>query len=132
MKQLQIIGHLGQDAVLREYQGKKFCTFTVAIDESYKDAHGVKVEKTDWTSCTTEKANLAQYLTKGTKIFAEGNVKAEMYENKEGKKVCQLKMSCYKIELLGSPNKSETSQALTQAVPEPAQKTPENTDDLPF
>lgn len=118
MKQLQIIGNIGQDAIIRDYQGKQFCTFTVAIDESYKDSNGTKVEKTEWISCTTEKANLAKYLTKGTKIFAEGNVKAEMYDNKEGKKVCQLKMSCYKIELLGSPNKTEEQKqapANTQA-----------------
>ncbi|MCU0447037.1 MAG: single-stranded DNA-binding protein [Microscillaceae bacterium] len=130
MKQLQIIGNLGQDAILRDYQGKKFCTFTVAIDESYKDANGVKTKKTDWISCTTEKTNLAKFLTKGTKIFAEGNCKAESYQDKEGKTRVQLKMSCYKIELLGSPDKPETSQAPTQAQNQTTENG--NQDDFPF
>lgn len=135
MQKLQIIGNLGSDAVVKDINGKKAINFSVAVSESYKNKEGVKVEKTDWYNCSRwvdagGSAEVAKYLTKGTKVFAEGKLSAQTYVTKENKTGIDLRLSVSFLELIGGAKKEgETSTAT------PAQSTAGNsevTDDLPF
>ena len=47
---VEIIGNLGADAVIKEFKGKKFISFSVAY-ESYTDGQEQKHERTTWVSC---------------------------------------------------------------------------------
>jgi single-stranded DNA-binding protein len=47
MKKLQIIGNIAKDAEKKETKGgKNFLSFSVAINENYKDPSGEWVDKT--------------------------------------------------------------------------------------
>lgn len=52
MKKLQIIGNIAKDAEKKENKGgKTFLSFSVGINENYKDANGEWVDKTQWVNC---------------------------------------------------------------------------------
>ena len=51
MLKLQLIGNLGQDAVVNNVGGKNVINFSVAHTEKYKNSEGTEVSKTTWVSC---------------------------------------------------------------------------------
>ena len=77
-----------------------------------------------WREVTT----IAQYITKGTKVYVEGSPDADAYINKEGKAVGSLKINVREFEFLGSARKSDGSGSSS---PEDS-LVPQSNDDLPF
>lgn len=55
---LTVVGHLGQDCTTKIIEGGRSLTqFSVAHTESWKDAQGVKQERTSWFNCSYFTAN---------------------------------------------------------------------------
>ena len=150
MIKLQVIGHLGKDCTTNVVSGKNVINFSVAHSEKFKDSMGNQKERTTWVECAywTDKTAVAQYLTKGRTVYAEGAPEADAYSNKEGQPAATLRMRVQNVQLLGtnSPenngsnqnsgmsNSSYANQA--SAAPSPAYtSTPAHaggTDDMPF
>jgi single-strand DNA-binding protein len=77
---VEIIGNLGSDAVIKDFNGQKYIAFNMAHSESYKDANGNKVEKTIWVSCLKKgDSAVINYLKKGTKVFVRGEYNSKIY-----------------------------------------------------
>jgi single-strand DNA-binding protein len=112
MVKLQIVGNLGADCIQKEVNGKNVINFNVAHTEKYKDAQGNPVEKTTWVNCAywTDKTGIAQYLTKGKMVYAEGAPEADGYTNKDGQVAATLRMRVLNIQLLGG-NTNDNNQA---------------------
>ena len=106
MIKLQIIGHLGEDCKTNDVKGKTVINFSVAHSEKFKDAQGVQKERTTWVRCAywTDRTAVAQYLTKGKLVYAEGFPEAEAYTNKDGQPAASLQMRVMNIQLLGGSN----------------------------
>lgn len=124
MIKLQIIGHLGRDASVRDVNGKSVINFTLAHTEKYRDSQGNQQEKTTWVDCAywTDKTAVAQYLTKGKQVYVEGQPEARAFERKDGTSGAVLSLRVFSIQLLGG------SDSKPQA--EPAKQEP--VDDLSF
>lgn len=75
MLKLNVIGHLGKDAVVNNVNGKSVINFSVAHSEKIRDAQGNQNDKTVWVECAywTDRVAIAPYLKKGTQVYAEGN-----------------------------------------------------------
>ena len=103
MIKLQIVGNLGKDCIVKEVNGKNVINFSVAHSEKYKDSQGNLKERTTWVECAywTDRTALAQYLTKGKTVYAEGSPEADAYTNKEGQAAATLRMRVQNIQLLG-------------------------------
>ncbi|MFN8244584.1 MAG: single-stranded DNA-binding protein [Ferruginibacter sp.] len=103
MIKLQIIGNLGKDCIVKEVNGKNVINFSVAHTERYKDAQGNQKERTTWVECAywTDRTAVAQYLTKGRTVYAEGAPEADAYTNKEGQAAATLRMRVQTVQLLG-------------------------------
>ena len=103
MIKLQIIGNLGKDCIVKEVNGKTVINFSVAHSERYKDAQGNQKERTTWVECAywTDKTAVAQYLTKGKIVYAEGSPEADAYMNKDNQAAATLRMRVQSIQLLG-------------------------------
>ena len=103
MIKLQIVGNLGKDCIVKEVNGKNVINFSVAHSERYKDAQGNQKERTTWVECAywTDKTAVAQYLTKGKTVYAEGSPEADGYTNKDGQVAATLRMRVQNIQLLG-------------------------------
>ena len=110
MIKLQIIGNLGKDCIVKEVNGKNVINFSVAHTERYKDSQGNQKERTTWVECAywTDKTAVAQYLTRGRTVYAEGAPEADAYSNKEGQPAATLRMRVQNVQLLSS-NNSETT-----------------------
>ncbi|MCX6322918.1 MAG: single-stranded DNA-binding protein [Sphingobacteriales bacterium] len=143
MIKLQIIGNLGKDCILKEVNGKKVINFSVANTERYKDSSGNQKEKTTWVECAywTDRTAVADYLTKGRTVFAEGTPEADAYLNKEGQAAATLRMRVLNVQLLGTnPSDNNGSNqgnvSYAGASPSPVMKSPAASvameDDLPF
>lgn len=143
MIKLQVIGNLGKDCIVKEVNGKNVINFSVAHSERYKDAQGNQKERTTWVECAywTDRTAVAQYLTKGRTVYAEGTPEADAYTNKEGQAAATLRMRVQTVQLLGG-NSGESQGTntgnvshVTSSVPPVVKTTAESisaADDLPF
>ncbi len=111
MIKLQVIGNLGADCIQKEVNGKTVINFNVAHSEKFKDAQGNLKDKTIWVNCAywTDRTAIAQYLTKGKTVYAEGTPEADAYTNKEGQAAATLRMRVQNIQLLGGTGDSQGS-----------------------
>ncbi len=106
MIKLQVIGNLGKDCTVKEVNGKNVINFSVAHSERYKDNQGNQKERTTWVECAywTDKTAVAQYLTKGKTIYAEGAPDVDAYMNKDNQAAATLRMRVQTVQLLGGNN----------------------------
>ena len=87
---VQLIGNLGNPPEVRNTEnGKKLVRFSVATNESYRNAKGEKVTETQWHNIIArgKVADIAEkYLTKGSEVAIEGKLTNHSYTDKEGVK----------------------------------------------
>lgn len=81
------IGRLGRDPEVRYTQsGKAVANFSIATDESYKNAAGEKVKTTEWVNLVvwgkSVEAFVQPYLHKGDMVYVEGKLQTRKWEDK--------------------------------------------------
>ncbi|OFY83652.1 MAG: hypothetical protein A3F72_15355 [Bacteroidetes bacterium RIFCSPLOWO2_12_FULL_35_15] len=135
MNKIQVIGNITRDAVIRETNGRKAINFSVAVNESYKNKEGIKVEKAVFYNCTvwkesTQSTEITKYLGKGVKVFVEGKPSAELYKTKENVSAIDLKINVSFVELLSSLPKAEGEEKTEKT--EELATTENQGDDVPF
>ena len=123
MIKLQVIGHIGNDAVINEVNGKRVVNFNMAHSEKYRDGNGVQHEKTLWVQCAywAEKVSVVQYLKRGTQIYAEGNPEVRTYQKNDGSFGASLTLRVFSIHLLGSKDKADGSRSQNYSASEAVQ-----------
>lgn len=103
---VQLIGHLGKEPEIKTLEdGKKMAKFTMATNDSYRNAKGEKVEETQWHNLVAwgKLAQFAEkYLTKGKEIAVEGKLVTRPYNDKNGTKKYFTEISVNELLLLGS------------------------------
>jgi len=88
---VQLIGNIGNtpEITTLENNGKKLAKFSLATNETYKNASGEKVTNTDWHNIVAWN-NTAQiiekYLEKGKEVAIEGKLTTRSYDDKDGNK----------------------------------------------
>lgn len=106
---VQLIGHLGFNPEIRILQGdKKMARFSIATNETYRNAAGEKVNETQWHSVVAwgKVADLVEkLLQKGSEVALEGKLMNRSYTDKEGNKkyICEVVVS--EVLLLDKQNK---------------------------
>ena len=87
-----LIGNLVQDPESRDIgSNRKVTNFTIALNRKWTGPTGEEGEEVSYIDCaafgkTGETINT--YFTKGRRIFVEGRLKQEKWEDKETKKTC--------------------------------------------
>lgn len=111
MVKLQVIGHLGKDAIVNNVNGKNVIKFTVAHSEKYRDQQGVQVDKTLWVDCAywTEKTAIVPYLKKGTQVYTEGTPDVRTYTTADGRQGATLSLRVLNVQLLGGRGEGQHS-----------------------
>jgi single-strand DNA-binding protein len=143
MIKLQIVGNLGKDCIVKEVNGKNVINFSVAHTERYKDSQGNQKERTTWVECAywTDKTAVAQYLTRGRTVYAEGSPEADAYTNKENQPAATLRMRVQSVQLLGGTGTEGSNQnngsmsssaAVGSGTPRSTVSSEVGADDLPF
>ncbi len=137
-----LIGNLGQDPELRYTgSGTAVCNIRLATNESYKDASGQLVERTEWHTVVawSRLAEIcAEYLKKGSQVYFEGSLQTRSYEDREGntKYVTEIKaremmmLSGRPENGMGGPSYQAATQ--TTSVADTNDSSFEPDDELPF
>jgi len=86
LNRVQLIGRLGKDPETRfTTNGKKVCSFSLAVDHRWKSADGEAREATQWVTIEAWGKlgeTCQQYLQKGRLVFLEGRLHTDRYEEK--------------------------------------------------
>lgn len=99
-----LIGHLGKDPDVKVFGEKKKAAFTLATNDSYKNAKGEKIEDTQWHNIVIwgKLASVAEkYLKKGAEVCVEGKLTHREYEAASGEKRFITEINVNDLLLLG-------------------------------
>ena len=102
---VQLIGNLGNDPeIVMLENGSKLAKFSIATNETYKNASGEKVTDTQWHNIVAwgKLAEIAEnFLSKGKEVVIEGRLTNRSYENSEGEKRYITEIRCNELLMLG-------------------------------
>jgi single-strand DNA-binding protein len=103
---VQLIGNLGNNPeIITLESGKKLAKFSIATNESYKNAQGEKVQNTEWHNVVAWNATaeiVEKYLEKGKEIAIEGKLTSRSYDDKDGNKRYITEIVCNELLMLGA------------------------------
>ena len=103
---VQLIGNLGAKPEIKNTEnGKKLARFSLATNESYRDAKGEKVSETQWHRVIAwgKVAEIAEkYLEKGKEIAIEGKLINRSYTDKLGNKKYVTEVQVNELLMLGA------------------------------
>ena len=142
MQKIIAVGHLGNDAEVKDLGTTQVINFNLAVTET------VKNEKvTTWYKCAyfTNNAAIAPWLTKGSLIGIDGRPEIETYTGSDGILRANLKAIVREIKLYSSTKDKNNAPApapatqqqqqppqQTNFAPSPVANAEEEADDLPF
>lgn len=102
---VQLIGRLGSDVELKMLNGgKAMAKFSLATNESYKNAKGEKIEETYWHNLVAfgKTAEIIhKYTRKGSEIGIEGKLVSRSYDDKEGQRKYVTEVQVNEVLLMG-------------------------------
>ena len=107
---VQLIGNLGNNPEVKNTEGgKKLAKFSVATNESYRNARGERVTETQWHTLVAwgKVAEIVEkYLSKGSEIAVEGKLVYRNYTDKEGVKKYSTEIQVSELLMLSRPGQS--------------------------
>ena len=102
--QVTLMGNLTRDPELRQTpNGQNVCSFSLALNRSYKDKSGEWQEATDFVDVVAWGPlgeRVAQYLTKGRPALISGRLQSSSWEQ-DGKKRSKLEVVAQDVTFLG-------------------------------
>ncbi len=102
---VQLIGNLGNDPeIINLESGNTIAKFSIATNESYKNASGEKVVDTQWHNIVAfgKVAEIIEkYVVKGKEIAVEGKLTTRTWEDKDGMKRYTTEVVCNELLMLG-------------------------------
>jgi single-strand DNA-binding protein len=104
--QVVLMGNLTRDPELRTTpSGQSVCSFSLALNRSYKSASGDWTEATDFIDIVawgTLGERVAQYLTKGRPALVNGRLQSRSWEQ-DGQKRSKVEVVAQDVTFLGGP-----------------------------
>ena len=142
MNTVNLIGRIGKDIELKFLpSGSAVASFAIAIDQSYKDKNGQKVDKTSWIDIVAFRGaeTINQFFAKGDRIGIQGELDQQTWSDHQGNKRSKIVVKCEKfffIENKKSHSQNETGKSPRPKVEVLPPQTPPNyeidEDELPF
>lgn len=154
LNQVTLMGNLTRDPELRQTPtGQNVCSFSLALNRSYKDASGEWQEATDYIDIVAWgplAERVSQYLTKGRRCLVQGRLQSRSWEQ-DGQKRNKVEVLANDVTFLdsrgggegGDSNQGANSGGDSASKPAPSKKKddvviedvtdePINLDDIPF
>lgn len=154
--QVILMGNLTRDPELRQTpNGQSVCSFSLALNRSYKASDGNWTEATDYIDIVAWGPlgeRVAQYLTKGRPALVNGRIQSRSWEQ-DGQKRSKVEVVAQDVTFLGGAGggngggsrSSEDSEDISTDKPKPSKAAkkddiviedigdePINLDDIPF
>lgn len=150
--QVILMGNLTRDPELRQIpSGQSVCSFSLALNRSYKGQDGEWKEATDFVDVVAWGPlgeRVAQYITKGRPVLVNGRLQSRAWEQ-DGQKRSKLEVIAQDVTFLGgrggegggyepandsapAPKKSTSKKDDKEVNIEDVNEEPINLDDIPF
>jgi single-strand DNA-binding protein len=149
--QVTLMGNLTRDPELRQTpNGQNVCSFSLALNRSYKGSDGEWQEATDYIDIVAWGPlgeRVSQYLSKGRPCLVSGRLQSRSWEQ-EGQKRSKVEVVAQDVTFLGGPGGGSDSgngggSSAPASKPAPSKKKddvviedigdePINLDDIPF
>ena len=143
-----LIGNLGADPEVRTTgSGSRVAQLSLATSRSWKDADGTPHDRTEWHRVVVWGSRVdvvEQYLTKGDRVYVEGEIQYRSYEDSEGVMRYVTEINARDLILLGGRDEAAVArepEPATQEKPRKQRRAPAapkvataayDGDDLPF
>lgn len=109
MQEIQIIGRIGKDAEVKDFNNNQVINFSVAVSEKFTNKQtGEITTNTLWFECAKwgNNTSVAQYIKKGGQIFVKGKINNRAWLDQNGTPQVTNGINVFEIELLGSKDDS--------------------------
>ena len=130
-----LLGNVGKDPQIRDGNGQKFATFSLATtDKSYTKRDGtVMPERTEWHSIVANGSIvqvIENYVKAGIKLYIEGKLRTRKYTARDNTERQVTEVYVDSMELLGGkPQEQNTNQQRYQNA---SQQNWESNDIMPY
>lgn len=131
---MNIIGRITKNAEINTLtNSKQVVNFSIAINDSYKNKQGERIEQTTYYNCSYWiSPNVAKILTKGTLVELSGRVSSNAWIGNDGEIRSGLNFHTSNIKLHGGGKKSDTDEQQSAKPQKVTVFVEETEDDLPF
>ena len=137
-----ITGNITRDPELRATTGgTQVCSFSVAVNRSYKGSDGSDKEQVSFINCVAwgkPGEIIAQYAKKGSGILVSGRLEQRSYEAKDGSKRSATEIVVEDFNFLGGRDggvdysTDEAQEEASDIVPDEVPDEPIDLGDIPF
>lgn len=134
--QVILMGNLTRDPELRQIpSGQSVCTFSLALNRSFKGADGNWQEATDYIDVVAWGPlgeRVSQYLTKGRPVLVNGRLQSRSWEQ-DGQKRSKVEVNAQDVTFLGGRGEGEQGGGFSQPAPAASaspKKTTKKADDV--
>jgi single-strand DNA-binding protein len=128
------VGNCAEPEIISTEHGT-IAKFGLAINESYTNKQGEKVENTDWFNvvCYRKLAEIVEkYVKKGQSLYVEGKLKTRSWDDKEGNKRYTTEIVADNLQMLGRKSDSNDQQKDNTPPYVPEANGGDDQSDLPF
>lgn len=129
MNTFSCTGNLGRSAEVKTLRtGSSVLVFPLANSVGYGEN-----KSTLWLSCSLfgneeRLSKLAGMLSKGSKVYASGEIKQREWTNESGETKTSLELRCIDVDILQYGDRAESSSSAVQKVSEHV----DDSDEIPF
>ena len=120
INRVAISGNIGNDPDLRQTaSGVQVLSFSVAVNDRVKGEDGQWTDRPNWIDCTMFGAraqSVSRFLSKGSKVAIEGNLRWSQWE-RDGQKRSKIEVIVDEIEFMTSRNDGAPRAAAPMAAP---------------
>lgn len=136
-----LIGNLGKDPEVQNFETGKKAAFSLATTEVQRDREGNEIQHTEWHNVVMWRglADIAeQYLRKGSQVYVEGKLRSRSFDTKDGSKRFITEVQVDNLVLLGGRKEQGneyTPSSSPSHAPAPAPVPPaasSESDEVPF
>src|ERR1035438_5644624 len=114
LNQVTLMGNLTRDPELRQTpNGQNVCSFSLALNRSYKDQSGEWQEATDYVDIVAWgplAERVSQYLSKGRRCLVQGRLQSRSWEQ-DGVKRSKVEVLANDVTFLDSRNQDSESSS---------------------
>ena len=99
-----LIGNLGKDPEVQNFETGKKASFSLATTEVQRDREGNEIQHTEWHNVVMWRglADIAEsYLKKGSQVYVEGRLRSRSFDGKDGTKRFVTEVQVDNLVLLG-------------------------------
>ena len=130
-----LVGRTGADTEIKYTAGgKAVANFSLAVNESFSNGAGERTDRVQWVKCVAWgklAAVCGQYLTKGTRAYAEGRLQTRKYDDRGGIERTVTEIVVSQLRLLGRSTSGDVDSG--HAAPEPSETQADSSDqEVPY